>query len=46
MRNDVIVNDELYSLYPWRDDCPVNPVSPQYGTWEMKEMDGVGVLLL
>ncbi len=34
MRNDVIINDELFSLYPWREDCPVNPVSPQYGTWE------------
>lgn len=21
-------------MNPWRPDCPQNPVSPQYGTWE------------
>jgi len=34
MRQDVYVNGELFSVFPWRDDCPNNPVSPQNGTWE------------
>ena len=34
MRHDVIINDEIFSNNPWRDDCDVNPVSPQFGTWE------------
>ena len=34
MRHDILVNGELYSSNPWRDDCNQNPVSPQYGTWE------------
>jgi hypothetical protein len=34
MRNDVVINEEILSLYPWRDDCPINPVNPQNGTWE------------
>ncbi|MFC1851406.1 peptide-N-glycosidase F-related protein [candidate division CSSED10-310 bacterium] len=33
MRQDVLVNNELYSVNPWRDDCEDNPVKPQYGTW-------------
>ena len=34
MRSDVGINEEVTSLYPWRDDCASNPVSPQSGTWE------------
>ena len=34
MRHDVIINEDVFSTNPWRDDCDVNPVSPQYGTWE------------
>ena len=34
MRHDVIINDDVFSTNPWRDDCDVNPVSPQFGTWE------------
>ncbi len=34
MRQDVIVNGEIFSVEPWRDDCEDNPVSPQMGTWE------------
>jgi hypothetical protein len=34
MRNDLSINGELFSAYPWRNDCEENPVSPQYGTWE------------
>ncbi|MBM75200.1 MAG: hypothetical protein CMK59_07350 [Proteobacteria bacterium] len=35
MRNDLSVNGELFTTYPWRNDCEENPVSPQYGTWEL-----------
>ena len=34
MRHDVVINDQVFSVNPWRSDCDVNPVSPQYGTWE------------
>ncbi len=34
MRQDVFVNGTAFSLDPWRDDCDLNPVSPQAGTWE------------
>lgn len=34
MRQDIYVNDTLYSVNPWRDDCAQNPVSPQGGTWQ------------
>ncbi len=34
LRQDVIVNETVFSVDPWRDDCEENPVSPQYGTWE------------
>ena len=34
MRHDVIINEEVFSTNPWRGDCDVNPVSPQFGTWE------------
>lgn len=34
MRHDMIINGNTFSTLPWRDDCEVNPVSPQYGTWE------------
>jgi hypothetical protein len=34
IRHNVIINEEVYSTNPWRGDCDVNPVSPQYGTWE------------
>ena len=34
MRHDLIINGMITSTNPWRSDCPDNPVSPQYGTWE------------
>jgi len=34
MRQDVLVNESVFSVNPWRNDCASNPVSPQYGTWE------------
>ncbi|MCP4603921.1 MAG: hypothetical protein GY847_25935 [Proteobacteria bacterium] len=34
IRKDIIVNDTIYSINPWRDDCVENPVSPQGGTWQ------------
>jgi hypothetical protein len=30
----LIVNGYSNSYYPWRDDCNVNPCSPQGGTWQ------------
>ena len=34
MRHDMSFNGDVFSTNPWRGDCDVNPVSPQYGTWE------------
>ena len=34
MRNDLSINGEVFTTYPWRNDCAENPVSPQSGTWE------------
>ena len=34
MRHDMYINGGVFSTTPWRGDCDVNPVSPQYGTWE------------
>lgn len=34
MKHDLMINGNAYSTTPWRDDCSVNPISPQYGTWE------------
>lgn len=34
MRHDLDINGGIFSTNPWRDDCDVNPVSPQFGTWE------------
>ncbi len=34
MRHDLDINGGVFSTNPWRDDCDVNPVSPQFGTWE------------
>ena len=34
MRHDMLFNGDVFSTNPWRGDCDVNPVSPQYGTWE------------
>jgi len=34
MRHDLMINEQSFSSNPWRDDCAVNPVSPQLGTWE------------
>ncbi|WP_164503637.1 discoidin domain-containing protein [Pleionea sediminis] len=33
MRQDTIVNGDIYSVNEWRDDCQFNPVRPQAGTW-------------
>ena len=34
MRQDILLNESVFSVNPWRSDCDKNPVSPQYGTWE------------
>lgn len=34
MKHDLAINEDVFSTTPWRDDCDVNPVSPQFGTWE------------
>lgn len=34
LRQDVVVNGNVHSFLPWREDCENNPVSPQWGTWE------------
>ena len=34
MNQELYINGVKYTVNPWRDDCPQNPVSPQYGTWE------------
>ena len=35
MRHDIVIDGAIVeSINPWRQDCPQNPVSPQYGTWE------------
>jgi hypothetical protein len=34
MRQDLHINESVFSVNPWRPDCAQNPVSPQYGTWE------------
>ena len=34
MKHDLSINEDVFSTTPWRDDCDVNPVSPQFGTWE------------
>ena len=34
MRQDVLINESVFSVNPWRGDCDKNPVSPQFGTWE------------
>ncbi len=33
MRQDLIINDTVYSTNPWRPDCDQNPVTAQLGTW-------------
>lgn len=33
LRQDVLVDDTLLSVLPWRTDCEYNPHSPQAGTW-------------
>jgi hypothetical protein len=34
MKHDLSINGNIHSTEPWRGDCDVNPVSPQFGTWE------------
>ena len=34
MNQELYINGVKYTVNPWRDDCPQNPVSPQYGTWK------------
>jgi hypothetical protein len=34
MQHDLMINQEIFSTNPWRDDCDENPVSDQFGTWE------------
>ncbi len=34
MRMDLYANGTMNSVIPWRNDCDINPISPQYGTWQ------------
>ncbi len=34
LRQDIIVNNEMNSILPWRVDCEYNPFCKQAGTWK------------